>query len=77
MEGILIAAAIIVALVLAGRYASQRTKGPGEPGEESPLPQRSQENRMRAAERPTHHGPVDEGPAYRHEDADTPDDQRP
>jgi hypothetical protein len=78
MEGIVIAAALVVALVLGLRYAAQRrSKGPGTPGSESPMPERSQENQMRAAEKPTHHGPVDEGPAYRHEDADPPADERP
>jgi hypothetical protein len=78
MEGIVIAAALVVALVLALRYGAQRrAKGPGTPGAETPMPERSQENQMRAAEEPTHHGPVDEGPVYRHEEADaTRDDRR-
>jgi hypothetical protein len=76
MEGIVIAAALVVALVLALRYGVQRrNKGPGTPGAETPMPERSQENQMRAAEGPTHHGPVDEGPVYRHEDAEARGDE--
>jgi hypothetical protein len=78
MEGIVIVVALVVAIALAVRFGVQRrTKGPGTPGSESPMPERSQENQMRAAERPTHQGPVDEGPAYRHEDPDGPRDERP
>jgi hypothetical protein len=77
MEGIVIAAALVVALVLAVRFGVQRrNRGPGTEGSPSPMPERSEENQMRAAEKPTHHGPVDEGPVYRHEDADASGDDR-
>jgi hypothetical protein len=82
MEGIVVVAAILVAVIVAGVLGTRRrAQGPGRPGSESPMPQRSQENQMRAAEEPTHHGEVGSGPALRHEPSadgsETPGDQRP
>jgi hypothetical protein len=82
MEGIVVVAAILVAVIVAGILGSRRrAQGPGTPGSASPMPRRSRENQMRAAEKPTHHGEVDSGPAIRHESAEdhseTPGDQRP
>lgn len=70
MEGIVIVIALLVAVLVAGVVGSRRrADGPGTQGAVSPMPERSEENRMRAAEEgPTHHGPVDAGPVYRHED---------
>jgi hypothetical protein len=76
MEGIVVVVALVVAVVVAGvAGVRRRARGPGTEGAVSPLPERSKANRMRASEGPTHHGPVESGPVYRHETAEPRSDQ--